>query len=217
MTSFMLTLRESKVFDSVKPTKTWATNMKSLSMLETGRPRHFVVSVVTLCFLSCNIAIAEERAEEFQPIEVRIEEQAKAFTLPEVAKAVPGSYRVGETQITVELDNENIKFTATTGSVERVQWVSETDEYGRFVYNEDKKRFERLTHSVRVVMNDYEKIEDLIEETEAKSGKAFPELGFAIVNLPKEVHPLKFSKQVENREDVKSATIEVESPRQIPL
>ncbi len=193
--------------------------MSFVSQLMSGLKKCSKIAVFVVCFMPVYSAFAEEReaiAEEFRPVEVQIEERAKAFTLPEVEEAVPGSYRIGNTEITVELHTENIRFKATTGNVERVQWVSETDEYGRFVYNEDKKRFERLTHSVRIVMDDYDKLEDLVEETEALSGKAFPELGFAIVNLPKKIHPLKFSKKVETREDVKSSVIEVEPPRQIP-
>lgn len=191
--------------------------MKLIGLLENALRKHFAAILAIVCLLSCGLVVAEERAVEFQPVEVEMEEQERAFTLPEIDKAAPGSYRVGNTEITVELHEENIKFKATTGNVERVQWVSETDEYGRFVYNEDKKKFERLTHSVRIVMNDYDKLQDLVEDTEAKGGKAFPELGFAIINLPKETHPLKFAEKVETREDVRSASIEVETPRQIPL
>lgn len=193
--------------------------MSPVGQFGSGVQKYSRIVAVAMCLMAVCIAVAEERedrAEEFRPVEVQIEEKAKAFTLPEFREAVPGSYRIGNTEITVEQHAENIRFKATTGNVERVQWVSETDEFGRFVYNEDKKRFERLTHSVKIVMEDYDKLKDLIEETEAKSGKAFPELGFAIVNLPKKIHPLKFSKKVETRDDVKSSTIEVETPRQIP-
>ncbi|MCY3885406.1 MAG: hypothetical protein OXG24_10900 [Gammaproteobacteria bacterium] len=174
-----------------------------------------IASLVAFCLLGFNLKGDEERVEPFQSVEIA--DGALAFTMPEFGDAVAGSFRVGNSQITVELHEENIKLKATTGTVERVQWVSETDEFGRFIYNEEKKRFERLTHSVRIVMEDYEKLNDLVEETDAKGGKAFPDLDFAIVNLPKEIHPLDFSKRVEEREDVKSASIEVETPKQIPL
>lgn len=189
--------------------------MNSLSPLDSVTPNWSVLTLAAVCLLSFIVVDAEDRAEPFQAIE--IEGEAKAFSMPEFDRAIAGSYRMGNTEVTVEIHEENIKLKATTGSVERVQWISETDEFGRFIYNEDKKQFERLTHSVRVVMEDYEKLDDLIDETKARSGKAFPDLDFAIVNLPKEIHPLDFSKQVEAREDVKSATIEVETPRQIPL
>lgn len=165
--------------------------------------------------MSYGFAVAEERDQEFQLVELK--DRAKVITMPVVGNAVPGSYLVGNTEFTVERHEDNVKFQAITGSIQRVQWVSDTDEFGRFVYNEDKKRFERLTHSVRLVLEDYKKLPELVEEAGATSGKAFPELDFAIVNLPKKVHPLKFSKAVEERENVKSATIEVETPRQVPL
>ena len=208
------------MFEHVKPNSVEVIGMSFLNLLRYGVRKCSVIALAIMCLLGFTTVVAEEReerTEEFRPVEVQIEDRAKAFTLPEVEKAVPGSYRIGNTEITVELHQENIRFKATTGTVERVQWVSETDEYGRFIYNEDKKKFERLTHSVRIVMDDYEKLKDVIEETEAKSGKAFPELNFAIVNLPKEIHPLKFSEQIKSREDVKSAAIEIETPRQIPL
>lgn len=208
------------MIEVVKATGAKVFCRRFLSQLMSGVYKYSKITAVVGCFMAVCNAVAQEReegVEEFRPVEVQIEDRAKAFTLPEVEEAEPGSYRIGNTELTIELHKENIRFKATTGKVERVQWVSETDEYGRFVYNEDKKRFERLTHSVRIVMDDYDKLEELVEETEAQSGKAFPELDFAIVNLPKKVHPLKFSQKLETREDVKSASIEVETPRQIPL
>lgn len=189
--------------------------MRSLSPTASVIRDRLAVSMVAVCLLSFIVAVAEERTEPFQSVET--EDGTKAFTMPEINKATAGSYRMGNTEVTVEIHEENIKFKAITGSVERVQWVSETDEFGRFIYNEGKKQFERLTHSVRIVMEDYEKLDDLVDETEAKGGKAFPDLDFAIVSLPKEIHPLDYSKQVAARNDVKSSTIEVETPRQIPL
>ena len=151
----------------------------------------------------------------FQTVEM--EENKKVYTLPEVEEAVPGSYKVGETEFTIERHDENIKFKATTGETESTQWVSDTDKHGRFVYDAEKNQFQRLTNSVRVVMDNYDKLETLIEATEAKGGKAFPDLNFAILNLPKDVHPAAFVKKLEEKDEVKSATVEVERPLQIPL
>ncbi len=152
---------------------------------------------------------------EFQ--RVQVDGDKKAYVMPEISSAVPGSYKVGTTNITIERHDEMFKFSAVIGTTERVQWVSDTDKYGRFVFNEDKKKFERLTNSVRLEMEDYSKLDALVEDTEATSGKAFPELDFALIRLPKEVHPAEYVAVITNRSEVKTANVEVEEPRQIPL
>ncbi len=173
-----------------------------------------------LVAITPSFALPQEQSEDqeldvaFQ--QIQIAEDEKVYAMPEVTEAVPGSYRVGTTDITIERHDEMFSFKAVTGTTERVQWVSDTDKYGRFVYNADKKQFERLSNSVRIEMEDYSKLEVLIEETDATSGEAFPELDFALVRLPKETHPAKYAARISERDEVKVATVEIEEPRQIP-
>ena len=173
-----------------------------------------------LVAITPSFALPQEQSEDqeldvaFQ--QIQIAEDEKVYAMPEVTEAVPGSYRVGTTDITIERHDEMFSFKAVTGTTERVQWVSDTDKYGRFVYNADKKQFERLSNSVRIEMEDYSKLEVLIEETDATSGEAFPELDFALIRLPKETHPAKYVAKISKRDEVKVATVELEEPRQIP-
>ena len=173
-----------------------------------------------LVAITPSFALPQEQSEDqeldvaFQ--QIQIAEDEKVYAMPEVTEAVPGSYRVGTTDISIERHDEMVSFKAVTGTTERVQWVSDTDKYGRFVYNADKKRFERLSNSVRIEMEDYGKLEALIEETDATSGEAFPELDFALIRLPKETHPAKYVAKISDRAEVKVATVEIEEPRQIP-
>lgn len=173
-----------------------------------------IVAVTASCVLAEDQSEDQELDVAFQ--QIQIAEDEKVYAMPEVTEAVPGSYRVGTTDITIERHDEMFSFKAVTGTTERVQWVSDTDKYGRFVYNADKKQFERLANSVRIEMEDYGKLEVLIEETDATSGEAFPELDFALVRLPKETHPAKYAARISERDEVKVATVEIEEPRQIP-
>ena len=139
------------------------------------------------------------------------------FSLPEPQSAMPGSWTVGDSVITVERHEEMVKFQAVKDDKTTTQWVSDTDKFGRFVYNEKKHKFERLTHSVRVKLRDYDTLHSIIEETSAIGGKAFPQLGFATLNLPKEVKPSQFVREISGHELVESAQVVVEPPRQIPM
>lgn len=170
-----------------------------------------LVSILWLC------SIAEETAKspEIHRFEV---DDSTLFVLPEASKTVPGSYLIGDEELMIEHIDDRIKLEAKTQEGKSiVQWVSDSDPYARFLFNSESKKFERLSDSVRVVLNDYQELDELVENTDALSGKAFPALDYAIIQLPEDIHPAEYVKEIEAREEVEAATIVPEQPRQIPL
>ncbi|MCY3626757.1 MAG: hypothetical protein F4039_02795 [Gammaproteobacteria bacterium] len=140
------------------------------------------------------------------------------FAIPATASLIPGTYSMDGITLIIEKIEENIKLKAFLENEETVeQWISDTDPYARFVFNPEKKDFERLTNSIRIELEDYDKLDELVEDTEAESGRAFPQLGYAIIQLPETVHPVEYIEKIQTREGVQSVTVEVEKPRKFPL
>ena len=143
--------------------------------------------------------------------------QRTLYAIPAAGSIVSGTYNMGETKLIVQEVDDKIKFEAVLVNGETIeQWVADNDLYARFVFNPEKQTFERLNDSVRVELDDYDYLDQLVEDTDATSGKAFPQLGYAVIRLPKSVHPAKYVEIVRDRDGVRSAAVEVEQPLNFP-
>ena len=168
-----------------------------------------------MLLLTCATVFCEtEREIEF--VETRLDNKTTGIALPEIDKLELGSFVVGEIEFSIEQHDGMFRFEATTDSDRRVQWVSQEDTHARFIFNANEKKFERLAHTVRVVLSDYDKFEELVEDTSAIGGRAFPQLDYATLTLPKNVNPISFVMEISDREEVKEAFPETEKPRQFP-
>ncbi len=159
-------------------------------------------------------------AQEMEFTTVETEEGDSLFTMPETSNAIEGVYRIDGAELVIERHIDMWKYEAKMDGEDMdsiVQWISDTDLDARFVFNIKQKKFERLTNSVRVVLEDYDQLEEFIEETEATKGKAYPSLGYAIIQLPEDKHPVEYVKEIEERADTTAATVMVEQPRNKPL
>jgi len=175
-------------------------------------------------FLACvaGITIGEEDApivqESTEIVKTFSAKNLPLFAIPAAASLIPGTYNMEGITLIIEKIEENVKLKAFLENEETVeQWISDTDPYARFVFNAEKKDFERLTNSIRIELEDYDKLDELVEDTEAESGRAFPQLGYAIIRLPETVHPVEYIENVQTREGVQSVNVEVEKPRKFPL
>ena len=174
----------------------------------------FVKTVLTIAVL-LSTAFVHSQVAKLEL--VMKDDDQPVYSLPEPQTAVPQTWTVGKSQLRVERHDKMMKFEAVKEDRVTSQWVSDTDKFGRFIYNEKKHKFERLTHSVRVTMKDYEALDEVVEQTDAVKGKAYPQLGFATLFLPEEVNQVEFVKDLEARNLVETAQVVVEPPIQIPM
>ena len=161
--------------------------------------------------------VAQE--DTLESVQLDPKDDLELLVLPDVDETSDFSYELEDFDIVIESVDDKVKYEAKekgTQSDPIVHWESMSEEPVRLVFNTKSKKFQRLTNSVRVVLDDYSGLNTFIEETDAKSGKAFPKLGYAIVELPPEIHPAEFVKTVTKRTEVQSAFIMTERPLQIP-
>lgn len=151
---------------------------------------------------------------------VSLEPEHNLLVLPDVAKASDSSFELEDFQIKIESATDKVKYEAweletTDGPI--VHWESKSDEPVHLVFDTKDKKFRRLVNKVRVVLSNYSELETLIEETDAKRGKAYSKLGYAVLELPLDKHPAEFVKVLENRAEVQSVFVMIEQPPEIPL
>lgn len=147
------------------------------------------------------------------------EHEHDLLVLPDVEKASDSTFELDDFQIKIESENDKVKYEARElGSIDEpiVHWESMSEEPVHLVFDTKNKRFQRLENKVRVVLSNYSDLETLIDETDAKSGKAYPKLGYAVLELPAEKHPAATVKVLEERAEVQSAFVMIERPPEVP-
>lgn len=190
---------------------------------ERFRMRHFRFLLFSIVCVGVVWGTADEEEVPFAQESTEIVKTVSAekhplFAIPAAASLIPGTYDMEGITLVIEKTEDNVKLEARLeNDVTVEQWISDTDPYARFVFNPEKNDFERLTNSIRIELDDYDKLDELVEDTEAENGRAFPQLGYAIIQLPETVHPVEYIENVRTREGVQSVTVEVEKPRNFPL
>ncbi len=159
------------------------------------------------------------QTEKLESIRLDPEEEHDLLVIPVIEKATKSSFELDEFEIEIESEDDKVKYEAREkGTIDDpiVHWEVESDEPVHLVFDTKQKKFQRLTNKVRVVLHDYFELDSLIEETDAESGKAYPKLGYAILELPAEKHPAMFVKAAEKRAEVDSAFVIIERPPEVP-
>lgn len=178
--------------------------------------RHFGFFGVAVVFLA-TIGWAQESVLE--SVRLAPEDEHDLLVLPDVSEASNSTYDLDDFEIVVESKNDKVKYEARekgNNDDPIVHWEPVSEKAVHLIFDTKQKKFQRLTNKVRVVLDDYSELNTLIEETDAKSGKAYPKLGYAVLELPTEIHPAAFIKTVEARNEVESAFAIVERPPEIP-
>ncbi|MCY3540581.1 MAG: hypothetical protein F4X56_10350 [Gammaproteobacteria bacterium] len=159
------------------------------------------------------------QTEKLESVSLDPEKENDLVVIPAPEEASKSTYELDDFEIEIESKDERVKYEAREkGTIDEpiVHWEVDSDEPVHLVFDTKQKKFQRLTNKVRVVLNDYTQLESLIEETDAESGKAYPKLGYAVLELPAEKHPATFTKAVEKRAEVESAFVIVERPPEVP-
>ena len=161
------------------------------------------------------ILIGAQSDEEVIQV-VALSPDHEVVVLPRVNAAVQGAWQFGDTVLMVDLHEDRIRFQATIGDYTRTQWVSKTDKNGRFAFDQKTRKFRRLENSVRVQLDDYDQLPQIVEDVEALSGKAFPGLDFAVVQLPADADVLYYRDRLAAQAGVQSAIIMFQMPLNVP-
>ena len=82
----------------------------------------------------------------------------------------------------------------------------------RLVFNPKKRMFDQMLSSVRVELKDYQKLDEVVKSIGGTRGKAYPQLGYAVIGLKTDTHPVKAVDLLNRMSDVVSAEIRLKGP-----
>ena len=170
--------------------------------------------LVFALLLWAGIGYAQQR-EVVQSIEVGPDHEA--IVVPKVSDVTTGIWQFGDTTIAIERQQNRVLYQASEGRHTREQWVSTEFEDFRFVYDKKSRTFKRIMPSLRVELDDFTALEGLTKKVGGTSSRGYPQLGYAIINLQRSADPVEVSENLRIQPGVKSATIMLEMPRNIPM
>ena len=74
-----------------------------------------------------------------------------------------------------------------------------------------------MVNSVRIQLDDYKQLPQIVEQVEAHSGSAFTNFDFAVVQLPRDADVMAYYDLLASQPGVKSARIMFEMPLNVPM
>ena len=157
--------------------KSWRTNRRSAQAL-----------FVMLLFLPAAHAFAQGREAPLHVMRAATLERP-LLVMPSGASA-PGEAYVDGVRIRLAIEGEFRVYEAFHDGVTRTLRVP-LDAALRYVaFDLARNRFELLSSALRVELEDFELLDEMIAAAGGTGGKAYPMLGFAIVNLSPQANPV---------------------------
>ena len=78
-------------------------------------------------------------------------------------------------------------------------------------------RFRQVLPSLLVELDDYSRLNDVVEAIGGVSGKSYEQLGFAIVQLPETAHPGEAAQALQGHAAVTAVQVQLDRPLNVPL
>ena len=130
--------------------------------------------------------------------------------------SMPGEAYVDGVRIRVAVEGGFRVYQAFHDGATRTLHVA-LDAVPRFAaFDPERNRFELLSPSLRVELEDDALLDDVIAASGAIGAKAYPMLGFAIVQLPSQVNPADAAGVVQSLPGVVDAQVMIERPPRVP-
>ena len=78
-------------------------------------------------------------------------------------------------------------------------------------------RFREVLSSILVELDDYSRLDEVVEAVGGRSGKSYEQLGFAIVRLPDTVNPAEAAQTLQGHAAVTAVQVQLSRPLSVPL
>ena len=130
--------------------------------------------------------------------------------------AAPGEVYVDNVRIRVALEDGARVYRVFHRGITRTLHVA-LDAAPRYVaFDPERNRFELLSHSLRVELEDYGLLDQIVAAVDGTGGKAYPMLGFAIVQLPPQANPVDAARAIEALPGVTDVRLRVRGTPRVP-
>ena len=130
--------------------------------------------------------------------------------------AAPGEAYVDDVRIRVAIEDGARVYRVFNRGVTRTLHVA-LDAVPRYVaFDPERNRFELLSHGLRVELEDDGLLDQIVAAVDGTGGKAYPMLGFAIVQLSPQANPVAAARVIEALPGVTDARLIIRGTPRVP-
>lgn len=172
---------------------------------------HSVAVLVVASAMTISVA-AQDLA-----IRTTVADDHTVFVLPSGESAPVGASSLGGVDITVSEAFGVRSYRAGIGERTYTAHVDATGSPRWLIFSPARQRFEALSGTVRVELRDNSTLDRLLLELGAVRGKAYPALGFALIELDRATHPVDAVDRLSVDPRVIEATLQLEQSDRDPM
>ena len=130
--------------------------------------------------------------------------------------STPREAYMDDVHIRVAVENDFRVYRAFHRGVTRTLHIPLDAEIRYAAFDPERDRFVMLAPGLRVELENYDLLDPIVAAVGGTRGKAYPVLGFAIVQLPPHVNPVEAVATVEALPGVVDVRLMIEGPHRVP-
>ena len=133
-----------------------------------------------------------------------------------IGASAPGEVYVDNVRIRVAVEDGTRVYQAFHKGITRTLHVPLDASLRYVAFDSTRNRFELLSPGLRVELEDYGLLDQIVAAADGTGGKAYPMLGFAIVHLSPQANPVDAAHAIEAVSGVLDVRLMIEGPRRVP-
>ena len=130
--------------------------------------------------------------------------------------AAPGEVYMGDVRIRVAIEGDFRVYRVFHRGVTRTLHVGLAAPRRYVAFDPKRNRFVRLSGGLRIELEDDGRLDQIVAAVDGAGGKAYPMLGFAIVQLSPQDNPVDAARALEALPGVLDVRLMIEGPRRVP-
>ena len=154
-------------------------------------------------------------AAEAQVLSVSSEE-GRVIVMPSGSSSMAGAM-VDGVNVSVGVEGDFRVYRAVFRGETHVAHVALEGPAQHLAFDPIQARFRQVLPSLLVELDDYSRLNDVVEAIGGVSGKSYEQLGFAIVRLPETVNPGEAAQALQGHAAVIAVQVQLDRPLNVPL
>ena len=143
-------------------------------------------------------------------------EEGRVIVMPGGSSTMPGTM-VDGVNLSVGVEGDFRVYRAVFGGETHVAHVALEGPPQHMAFDPAQARFREVLPSLLVELDDYSRLNDVVEAIGGLSGKSYEHLGFAIVQLPETANPGEAAQALRGHAAVTAVQVQLDRPLNVPL